>query len=303
MADILKILLSHPLLLFFAILLTITIILFVFIFIKQGYEFYWSDKRYGFSKTSNNGAKPIEGRRLFQHKGYYPVDIEKGSNRPRLNSDKFEIAINYLLKEKYDKTAAMDLIYLREDNKFPHDPLKMKHEKLYNKLVKKYSLSDFRKNYHSETQELFRNYMQIVQDIGKTLRGVYFEILLHNVRNPLKSIIALSNSHEVSKRELYGPSTRFVVQYVKHQGKDLLEAFEAGSKVAYPKQFSTSKKVKATTTPLYHPRFGLIGILCFNIDMDAVSSLDDEGKEKFLSNYIDATGKTPKFEIDDAPDD
>lgn len=58
-----------------------------------------------------------------------------------------------------------------------------------------------------------------------------------------------------------------------------------------------TKQVKATTTtPLYHPKYGLIGILCVNIDIDSVSQLDDKGRERFFENYVKNTGYTPRFE-------
>jgi len=194
----------------------------------------------------------IEGRRLFQYEGYYPVDIEPQSNRPSLNPETYVRALEFFLrKDKFDRLAAMDLVYLRQDNKTHSGDLLPSHaDETYNRLIDKYDLTHFESTYAEETRRLFRNIKRIVNDIGDTLRGIGFEIILHDVRNPLRSIIAISNSEEVSQRSLHGPSTRFVVQYVKHQGKHLLEAFnDDGRKVGYPKQFTSTKKVKATTTP------------------------------------------------------
>ena len=211
--------------------------------------------------------------------------------------------MNYLLNSANDRLAAMDLVYLREDNLATHgDVLPSKSRHLYERLLKKYRLNTFYDVYGTETRAFFRNIERIVNDLGDTLQDVHFEVLLHDVRNPLRSIIAARNTEEVSKRRLHGPSTRFVVQYVKHQGKDLLEAFRTGSKVAYPKQFTTSHSVKATTTPLYHHRYGLIGILCFNIDVEAIASLSLEEQTKVLDAYMRTTGETPEFEKEDAPE-
>lgn len=243
----------------------------------------------------------IEGKRLFQHEGYYPIDIAPGTNIPSLNPEIYLKAIKYLLEEdNYDRLAAMDLVYLREDNLVEEgDVLSYTDLPLYENLIKRYSLQEFVSNFREENKRVFRNFVRIVNDIGATLKDVYLEILLHDVRNPIRSIIAARNSEHISGRKLYDPSTRFVVQYVKNQGRLLIKEMEAGSKVGYLKQFHHTKQVKATTTPLYHDRYGLIGILCINIDIDAVKGLDAQGRDKFFENYVKNSGYTPRFEKED----
>ena len=76
---------------------------------------------------------------------------------------------------------------------------------------------------------------------------------------------------------------------------------QSGSKVAYPKQFTISKRVKATTIPLHDDRYGLIGLICFNIDIDAVRALTPEGQRLFFENYVKTFGETPEFEKEHAP--
>lgn len=242
----------------------------------------------------------VEGKRLFQHRGYYPIDLEAGSNRPSLNREIFCKAIRYLLRdENHDRLAAMDLVYLREDNLVDGDILTKRDMQPYADLVEKYELLGFIEDFEPENRRIFRNYVRIVDDIGETLRGVHFEILLHNVRNPIRSIIAARNSEDISGRKLFDPSTRFVVQYVRNQGRLLMKAMEGGSKVNYLKEFTSSKRVKATTTPLYHDTYGLTAILCMNIDIDSVAALDEQGRDRFLRAYVANTGQTPAFERTD----
>lgn len=255
-------------------------------------------------RRAGRGDQPvagrIEGRRLFEHEGYYPIDIAPGTNRPSLNSEIFSRAIRHFLEdEHHDRLAAMDLVYLREDNLDlvgGSDVLLPGDRPFYEQLVEKYGLLRFIENFRQENERVFGNFIRIVNDIGDTLRGVHFEILLHNVRNPLRSIIAARNSEEVSGRLLYDPSTRFVVQFVRNQGKLLITAMQGEGKVSYLKQFNRTRRVKATTTPLYHNAYGLVGILCVNIDIDAVNALDDEGLRRFREKYVENTGVTPEFE-------
>jgi predicted transcriptional regulator YheO len=254
--------------------------------------------------TTTRTVAKIEGRRLFEYKGYYPVDLAPRTNSPSLNPKLFARALKLFLSDNtYDRLAAMDLVYLREDNRnHLGDVLSADAVPMYERLLSKYELREFQRDFSAETERLLRNTIRIVNDLGDTLSGVYFEVLLHNVRNPLRSIIAARNSGEVSGRRIGDPSTRFVVQYVRNQGRQLIDAMTSGSKIAYPKQFNRSKKVKATTTPLYDDQYGLIGILCFNVDIDAVGTLDDHGKAEFLAKYIKTQGETPAFELDAAPE-
>lgn len=255
-------------------------------------------RQLGIRKTSEN-IKESNGKRLFQYEGYYPIDINE-KNEPSLNANKFVRAIEYFLKDENNEYSAVtDLIYLREDNlAHINDILKTpKAKALYQELVEKYKLENFVGKFH-EQEKIFENYVRLVEDIGDTFKDVYMEILLHNVRNPLRSIIALRNTKNISGRQKFDASTRFVVQFVKDQGKKLMQAMTSGSKVSYWKQFNKTKKVKATTIPLYHEKYGLIAILCINIDIDAIQSLKPKNKDEFFRNYIKNSGETPEFEKD-----
>lgn len=242
----------------------------------------------------------IAGKRLFQHRGYYPIDIAPKTNMPSLSRKIFLKSIKHFLKnENCDRLAVMDLVYLREDNlEDKWDVLKDEDLPLYERLVEKYDLFGFIARFQEEDREIFRNFVRIANDLGDTLKDIHLEILLHNVRNPIRSIIACRNSESISGRKLFDPSTRFVVQYVKNQGRRLIRAMDSGSKVSYLKQFHSTKEVKATTTPLYHEKYGLIGILCVNIDIDSVLRLDKKGRDIFFQNYIRNSGYTPRFEKD-----
>lgn len=245
---------------------------------------------------------PIAGKRLFEHRGYYPIKLARKTNVPSLDAKIFVAAIEHLLEKKhYDRLAAMDLVYLREEN-FRidgQDVLKDQPSLVrYETLVRRYDLLDFICNIPDEDAQLFGNYRRLVDDIGETLKGTFLELLIHNVRNPVHSIIACKNTESVSGRKLLDPSTRFVVQFVEDQGRKLVRAMEGGDKIAYIKPLQKDRRVKATTTPLYHERYGLIAILCLNIDLAAVEDMKRSGTvEAFIRNYIQHTGQTPEFEL------
>jgi hypothetical protein len=247
---------------------------------------------------SRDRPQRIPGLRLFQHSGFYPIDIDGRSGRPVANKDTYARALDHFLhKDVYDRLAAMDLVYLRVDN-LPHEPdiVPDSHTQRYDSLIKKYDLQMFVKHFQEEKERVFKNYLRIVNDFGQTLSNVHLEFLLHDVRNPIHSIIAAHNSLQFSKRRVGDPSTRFVINYVQNQGRDLIAAMEGGSKVAYLKYFTETRKVKATTTPIFDDLYGLVGILCLNIDIAAIQALDEAGRQTFFDAYILNTGVTPAFE-------
>lgn len=251
---------------------------------------------------SSNAHDAIIGKRLFQHGDYYPIDLAPVTHLPSINADRFGRALAYLTSAVDDRLAATDLVYLWLDNArhrpedFPDANLPALHD-----LVDKYDLGWFVKGFLAEQNRVFHNYIRLVDDIGRTLQGVHFEVLLHDVRNPIRSIVAARNTEELSGRKVGDPSTRFVVQYVRDQGRELLEGVKDGSKVAYLKQFTTTKQVKATTTPLFDDRYGLVGILCVNIDVEAVERLSASARKAFFQNYARHSGTTPAFERADWP--
>jgi len=250
-------------------------------------------------RINSLGVRPkrLVGRRLFQYKGYYPIELVDGRN-PIFSKNIFFKAIKYF-SEYRDDMAATDLVYLWEANRgHVEDRFTEDESQQYSNFITHYNIRHFLHEFESEHKRIFSNYIQLVNDIGDTLKGVFFEILLHDVRNPIRSIIAARNSQDLSGRKVGDPSTRFVVQYVREQGRRLLESLESGDKVAYRKQFEADKFVKATTIPIWDGKYGLVGMFCINIDIAQIERLDEKGIKSFIQNYICNTGRTPEFEQD-----
>lgn len=250
-------------------------------------------------RVHNLGVRPltIVGKRLFEYKGFYPIDLINGRT-PIFSKSIFFEAIKYFSKYR-DDMAATDLVYLWEANRGHIEDFFTEHEtEQYNAFINHYNIRHFLNEFESEHQRIFSNYKKLVNDIGDTLQGVFFEILLHDVRNPIRSIIACRNTEDLSTRKLGDPSTRFVVQYVREQGRRLLESIESGDKVAYKKQFESDKFVKATTIPIWDGKYGLVGMFCINIFITQIEQLDEQGIKGFLQNYIHNSGRTPEFERD-----
>lgn len=108
-------------------------------------------------KELSEVREEIPGKRLYQHRGYYPIEIEPVTNIPKLNRQIYLSAISYFLNEEYDRLAVTDLVYLREDNIDIGDILKEEDFPLYLQLIAKYELEYFAKNLDSENKFLFSN--------------------------------------------------------------------------------------------------------------------------------------------------
>jgi predicted transcriptional regulator YheO len=249
-------------------------------------------------RINSLGVRPItiDGKRLFEYKGYYPIELD--GRKPIFSKKIFFKAIKYF-SEHRDDMAATDLVYIWERNRgHIEDNFTEDETKKYNNFINHYNIRHFLNEFESEHKRIFSNYIKLVNDIGETLEGVFFEILLHDVRNPIRSIIACRNTEGLSDRKVGDPSTRFVVQYVKEQGRRLLKSIESGDKVAYRKQFEADKFVKATTTPIWDHKYGLVGMFCINIFITQIEQLDQKAIKHFVQNYVHNTGLTPEFEKD-----
>lgn len=245
------------------------------------------------------GVRPtiMAGKRLFEYEGYYPIDLING-RIPIFSKSIFFKAIKYFSKHR-DDMAATDLVYLWEANRGHIEDYFTEDETArYNNFIAHYNIRHFLNEFDSEHKRIFSNYIKLVNDIGDTLKGVFFEILLHDVRNPIRSIIACRNTEGLSNRKVGDPSTRFVVQYVKEQGRRLLEAIESGNKVAYRKQFESHEFVKATTIPIWDAKYGLVGMFCINIFITQVEQLNEKGIKDLIQNYRHNSELTPEFEKD-----
>lgn len=240
-------------------------------------------------------SEEVPGRRLFEYKDYYPIKLDE-QHRPSIDIGTYKRALTYFLDPNIqDRLAAMDLVYLHQNN-LTHlgDFLTPEMSVAYEELKAKYKIDA--DSFAEKNDISLKNYIKVINDLGDTFKDVCAEFILHNVRNPIRSIVAARNTEFISGRKIGDPSTRFVYQYVKHQGKSLMRSLENGSKVSYLKQFNGAKQVKATTIPIYDPKFGLIGIICINIDMDDIKAMDTDAQVAFFENYVKNTGKTPVFE-------
>jgi predicted transcriptional regulator YheO len=134
-----------------------------------------------------------------------------------------------------------------------------------------------------EKDRIFQSYADIVNGIGQTFAGTPVEIVLHDTRNPLRSIVAVQNP--ISGRRLGDTNTNFGIQLIKNYSYGEGQGQGRGASfVSYDINLKDGRAVKSTTIPIFHDVYGLIGFICINID---ISKMDKKHPE-YVDHFVDA---------------
>jgi predicted transcriptional regulator YheO len=218
----------------------------------------------------------LPGRPLASYPQLYPIVQDQNGNLA-LDTSIFMNATRYFLENENPK-AAVDLLYLGQSNKI-NLLLNNDDKKAYAMLQRHYDYSEI-ELINEYRNDLFRVYRDIVNGIGQTFSGTGIEIVLHDVRNPLRSIVAIQNP--ISGRRLDDPNTNFGLELIKDYG---IMPHPGGSYVSYELTLNDGRRIKATTIPLYNTKYGLIGFICLNIDISRLSMEDPTYLNMFLTNF------------------
>lgn len=167
--------------------------------------------------------------------------------------------------------AAVDLLYLIDRNNVER-LLSPSDRKLRSALASRYC-TDRAASADAHRDHLFSVYRSIVEGIGQTLGDVPIEIVLHDIRNPLQSIVAVSNS--ITDRHVGGPTTNFGIELIKSYSRG---NSSRASYVSYSLPGKAIREIKATTIPLYDSVLGLIGFICINMDVDKLARMARDGE-------------------------
>lgn len=124
---------------------------------------------------------------------------------------------------------------------------------------------------NKEMRDLFSLVATVLSGLEATMGEWPMEMVLHDTRNPLQSIVYISSSSRVTKRRIGGPMTDlglFWVKWYSAHGVHLTQ----DSYRPVPARGAPPKAMKSTTIPLVHNQLGLFGFVCVNIDLSRVSN-------------------------------
>lgn len=125
---------------------------------------------------------------------------------------------------------------------------------------------------YKDIHPILKNMIPIVEGIANTF-GKNCEVVLHDVRNPESSIVAISNGH-VTNRRVGGPMSEYGLADLKRG------CFEK-NKVNYLKKTKDGRILKSTSMYIKDDKGELIGFLCINFDISELSVI-----KNILSEFI-----------------
>ncbi len=232
-------------------------------------------------KKNRQGADAVvENRRLEEYEFYPFVADENG--HIEFSAERFVEATRYFLDTR-NPLAARELIVIGEQNlvrdTFPTDDL--------NAFKELFSSYDGQSVIHDNAAYL-ENYKRIVHLIGQSFPNTGIEILLHDLVNPSKAIVAIEQG-EVTGRNLGHGATKLVLDLKtrRYQNKD---------KLNYELNIG-ARRFKCTTIPIFRAEYGLVGAICINIDVRFLREevlIDNQRTIAFFDNLL-----RTDFELDE----
>jgi predicted transcriptional regulator YheO len=205
------------------------------------------------------------GKRLEEY-DFYPYTINR-DNFPEFSLKDFRLGMHYFLRN-VDARAARHLIFIGEQNNV-RTQLEPAEQKTYARLFTKYEGNKIA----DDTREYLENFRRLVHLFGKSFPNLGIEILLHDLSNPTKSLVALENN--VTGRQLHDGTTNLVIDLKKREA-----AHE--DKLNYELNLG-ARKFKCTTIPIIRPEYGVVGAVCINVDANYLTEEVLSASEKMTA--------------------
>jgi class 3 adenylate cyclase len=204
---------------------------------------------------------------------FYPFIINPEAH-VEFSAESFDEAVQYFLEHR-NELAARELIVIGEQN-LVRDTATSDALGRYKELYRVYDGDSV----ISDNEQFLDNYKRIVNQIGRSFPNTGIEILLHNLVNPSRSLVAIENG-EVTGRSVGSGATNLVLDLKtrRQRGED---------KVNYELNIG-SRQFKCTTVPIFRPEYGLVGAVCINVDTHFLREdvkNDAERLEAFFDNLL-----------------
>ncbi len=216
--------------------------------------------------AAGTAASPL--RRLEEY-DFYPFTVNPDGH-VEFNADAFDRAVEHFLAERNPR-AAGELIVIGEQNlvrdTFPTDRLH-RYKALYDAYDGDGVLGG--------NDAFLENYRRIVNHVGRSFPNTGIEILLHNLVNPSRSLVAIENA-AVTGRSIGGGATNLVLDLKtrRQRGED---------KINYELNIG-SRRFKCTTIPIFRPDYGLVGAICINVDVRFMREYVMSSEERLLAFF------------------
>lgn len=146
-------------------------------------------------------------------------------------------------------------------------------------------------------QFIFDHYLRIAEVLGKMF-APYLEVIVHDLRMPVQSIIAIYNGH-ITGRKVGGPTTDLGFRRVEGGVPDLI--------INYKNKNDRGLSLKSSSLAIRNQKGELIGSLCLNLNMsvfqeigNVINKLMETEINPFIYGQEVFHSKTPEDEIVEA---
>jgi class 3 adenylate cyclase len=219
-------------------------------------------------------AQDDETERLEEY-DFYPFIVNE-NRHIEFSVERFNRAVDHFMTRR-NSIAARELIVIGEQN-LVRERYATHEVDAYRRLFDRYDGDSV----ISDNDAYLENYKRLVRLLGRSFPNTGIEILLHNLVNPSRSIVAIENG-EVTGRKLEMGATNLVLDLKtrRHQNQD---------KLNYELNIG-ARQFKCTTIPIYRRDYGLVGAVCINIDTRFLREAVGPNPEK-LDAFIDNVLKT-----------
>ena len=205
---------------------------------------------------------------------FYPYGPDR-NNFSEFSLKDFRLGMHYFLRN-FDPIAARQLIFLGEQNNV-RVQLEPAEQEVYARLFTRYEGQKIA----DDTREYLENYIRIVRLLGKSFPNQGIEILLHDLSNPSRSLVALENN--VTGRNLHDGTTNLVIDLKKRQ-------MSHEERLNYELNIG-ARKFKCTTIPIVRKEYGVVGALCVNVDTNYLTEEVLSASDK-MANFIQTIART-----------
>lgn len=226
----------------------------------------------GYLYAQKSNRKPSIHKRIEEY-AFYPF-VTNAEGIVEFSQPLFNEAVEHFLKHK-NPLAIRQLIIIGEQN-IVRDVLASSQLSNYLNLYNKYKGQELL----SDNDRFLENYKRIVTLIGRSFKGTGIEILLHNLVNPTKSVIAIENG-EVTGRKIENGTTNLLLD-LKTRNQNNQDKLNYGINIG-------SRSFKCTTIPIFRRDYGLVGAICINVDANFIRHEVMQNRNKlvaFLENIV-----------------
>lgn len=204
---------------------------------------------------------------------FYPFSIDE-NRQLFFDAGKFTQAARYFLKHRDDMAARQLILVGQQNDVLATLPTQDKNS--YQKLFNKYDGDRIR----HDTDKFLANFKRIVRLIGDSFPDTGMEILLHDLTNPSKALCYIKNN--VTGRDVEAPATNLVLDLKTRRQNN-------ADKLNYELNIG-ARKFKCTTIPIYRDKYGLVGAICINVDVNYLREVRNDAAA--LEIFFDALCKT-----------